>query len=196
MIGNSIENTWISNWKDIVRASIFVSQNIRLPVTNKKTLPVQCRLKFQWIIGVDIKFLGVLSTIFGKKMVQSWPEFYADYGGTNSFWKFWDLDQNNPVLEFVKFSANISVYVHPIGPKFGSMDSFLTLNKMTEQVFENSKILENFGIKIQSHQYEINCNINLEGSYFIRTGIKFKIIFFVIFSKNFLCPFLYFENCN
>ena len=67
-----------------------------------------------------------------KKMVQSWPEFYADYGGTNSFWKFWDLDQNNPVLEFVKFSANISVYVHPIGPKFGLMDSFLTLNKMVE----------------------------------------------------------------
>ena len=30
------------------------------------------------------------------------------------------------------------------------MDSFLTFNKMTEQVFENSKILQNFGIKIES----------------------------------------------
>ena len=32
------------------------------------------------------------------------------------------------------------------------MDSFLTLNKLTQQVFENSKILQNFGIKIESHQ--------------------------------------------
>ena len=46
-------------------------------------------------------------------MVKSWPEFYADYDGTNCFWKFWDLDQ----------------------------------------VFENSKILENFVIKIEFHQY-------------------------------------------
>ena len=91
--------------------------------------------------------------IFGKEMVKSWPEFYADYDGTNSFSKFWDLDQNNPVLKFVIFSANISVYVHPIGPEFGLMDSFLTLNKMTEQVFENSKILQNFGIKIESRHY-------------------------------------------
>ena len=73
--------------------------------------------------------------IFGKEVAKSWPEFYADYDGTNSFWKFWDLDQNNPVLKFVIFSANISVYVHPIGPKFSLMDSFLILNKMTEQVF-------------------------------------------------------------
>ena len=42
-------------------------------------------------------------------------------------------------------------YVHPIGPKFGLTDSFLTLNKMNEQVFEHSKILQNFGIKIESH---------------------------------------------
>ena len=68
---------------------------------------------------------------------------------------FQNLDQNNPVLKFVIFSANISVYVHPIVPKFDLMDSFLTLNKMTEQVFENSKILQNFGIKIESHQYEL-----------------------------------------
>ena len=94
-----------------------------------------------------------ITHIFGKEMVKSWPEFYADYDGTNSFWKFWDLDQNNPVLKFVIFSANISVYVHPIGPKFGLMDSFLTLNKMTEQVFENSKILQNFWIKIESRQW-------------------------------------------
>ena len=89
--------------------------------------------------------------IFGKEMIKSWPEFYADYDGTNSFWKFWDLDQNNPVLKFVLFSANISVYKHAIGPEFGLMDSFLTLNKMAEQVFENSKILQNFGIKIESY---------------------------------------------
>ena len=84
-------------------------------------------------------------------MVKSWPEFYSDYDGSNSFWKFWDLDQKNPVLKIVIFSANILVYEHPIGPKLGLMDSFLTLNKMTEEVFENSKILQNFGIKIQSH---------------------------------------------
>ena len=44
-------------------------------------------------------------------------------------------------------------YVHPIGPRFGVMDSYLTLNKLTEQVFENSKILQNFGIKIESRHY-------------------------------------------
>ena len=31
------------------------------------------------------------------------------------------------------------------------MDSFLTVNKMTENFFENLKILQNFGIKIESH---------------------------------------------
>ena len=48
--------------------------------------------------------------IFGKEVAKSWPEFYADYDGTNSFWKFWDLDQNNPSPIFASFSANISVY--------------------------------------------------------------------------------------
>ena len=66
----------------------------------------------------------------------------------------------NPALKFVIFSANISVCVHPIGPKFGLMDSFLTLNKMTEQVFENSKILQNFGIKIESRPIQPFCWVN------------------------------------
>jgi len=51
----------------------------------------------------------------------------------------------------------------PIGPKFGQLDpnsaedfldSLLTFNKVTEQVFENSKILQNSGIKIESHQVQ------------------------------------------
>ena len=51
------------------------------------------------------------------------------------------------------FSANISVYQLSIWPKFGLMDSFLTLNNMTEQVSKNSKILQNFRMKIESRQY-------------------------------------------
>ena len=34
--------------------------------------------------------------------------FYADYDGTNSFWKLFDLDQINPILKFDTFFANIS----------------------------------------------------------------------------------------
>ena len=68
--------------------------------------------------------------IFGKEMVKSWPDFYADHDGTNDFWKFWDFDQNNPNTKFVTFWANISVYDHAIGPKFDLMDSFSILIKM------------------------------------------------------------------
>ena len=35
--------------------------------------------------------------IYGKEMAISRPDFYADHDGTNGFWKFWDLDQNNPL---------------------------------------------------------------------------------------------------
>ena len=63
-------------------------------------------------------------------MVKSWAEFYADHDGTNSFWKFWDLDQNNPVLKFDTFLADISVYVHANGPKFDLMDSLSTFIKV------------------------------------------------------------------
>ena len=79
-----------------------------------------------------------ITHIFEKEIIKSWPEFYAYFDDTNSFWKFRDLDQNNPILKFVLFSANILVYVHPIGPKLGPMDSFSTLyNSLIEQIFEN-----------------------------------------------------------
>ena len=32
----------------------------------------------------------IITHIFGKEMAKSWPEFYADYDGLNSFSKFWD----------------------------------------------------------------------------------------------------------
>ena len=88
--------------------------------------------------------------IFGKEMVKSWPEFYADHDGTNGFWKFWDFDQNNPVLKFDTFLADISVQVHAIGPKFDLMDSFSTLIKVNQKVLQYSKILQNLGITFES----------------------------------------------
>ena len=50
-----------------------------------------------------------ITNIFGKGRQDVLPEFYADYGGINVFWKFWDIDQNNPTTKFVSFWANISV---------------------------------------------------------------------------------------
>ena len=91
--------------------------------------------------------------IFGKEMVKSWPEFYADHDGTNGFWKFWDFDQNNPVLKFDTFLADISVQVHAIGPKFDLMDSFSTLIKVNQKVIRNSKVLQNLGITFESRLY-------------------------------------------
>ena len=91
--------------------------------------------------------------IFGKEMVKSWPEFYADHDGTNGFWKFWDLDQNNPVLKFDIFFAIISTWLHNYVPKFGLLGSFFTLNKMSQKDFEISKILQNLGMKSESRHY-------------------------------------------
>ena len=90
--------------------------------------------------------------IFGKEMVISWPDFYADHDGTNGFWKFWGLDQNNPLYKFDTFWANISVYVLAYGPKFDLMDSFSTLLKMNWKVMENYKVLQNLGITFESRQ--------------------------------------------
>ena len=73
--------------------------------------------------------------IFGKEVGKSWPDFYADHDGTNGFWKFWDFDQNNPVLKFDTFLADISAQVHAIGPKFDLMDSFSTLIEVNQEVF-------------------------------------------------------------
>ena len=42
-------------------------------------------------------------------MVNSWPEFYADFDDTNGFWKFLDFDHNNPLYKFATFWADISV---------------------------------------------------------------------------------------
>ena len=52
--------------------------------------------------------------------------------------------------KFATFWANISVYNHAIGPEFDLMDSFFILYKMTFKVFENLKILQNLGIKLES----------------------------------------------
>ena len=79
--------------------------------------------------------------IFGEEVAKSWPEFYADYDGTKIFWKFWDFDQNNPVLKFDIFFAIISACLHNYVPKFGQHDSFYTLNKMSQKDFEIFGIL-------------------------------------------------------
>jgi len=83
-------------------------------------------------------------------MAKSWPEFYADYDGTQCFWKFWDFDQNNPVLKFDTFFAIISTCLHNNKLKFGVNVSFLTLNKSSKTDFEILKILQNLGIKSES----------------------------------------------
>ena len=70
-----------------------------------------------------------MTKIFGKVMVISWPDFYADFDCANGFWKFFDFDQNNPLSKFATFWATISVQVHSYGPKFDLMDSFGTLTK-------------------------------------------------------------------
>ena len=86
-------------------------------------------------------------------MAKSWPEFYADYDVIKIFWKFWDFDQNNPILKFDTFLAIISTCLDNNVPKFGVHGSFLTLNKMSEKDFEISKILQNLGIKSESRHY-------------------------------------------
>ena len=88
--------------------------------------------------------------IFEAKLAKSWPEFHADHDGTKSFWKFWDFDQNNPFYKFDTFFAIISTCLHNYIPKFGVHSSFLTLNKMSQDC-EISKILQNFGVKSESH---------------------------------------------
>ena len=88
-------------------------------------------------------------------MAKSWPEFYADYDGTKIFWKFWDFDQNNPVLKFDVFFAIISTWLHNYVPKFGLHGSFFTLNKMSQKDFEISKILQNLGMKSESRQFQL-----------------------------------------
>ena len=91
-------------------------------------------------------------------MAKSWPEFYADYDGTKIFWKFWDFDQNNPVLKFDVFFAIISTWLHNYVPKFGLHGSFFTLNKMSQKDFEISKILQNLGMKSESRQWDPVCS--------------------------------------
>ena len=66
-------------------------------------------------------------------MVIFWPDFYADHDGTNGFWKIFDFAKNNPVYKFDTLWGNNSVYVHDYGPKFGLMNSFLTLIMMNKQ---------------------------------------------------------------
>jgi len=47
-------------------------------------------------------------------MVISWPDFYADHDGINSFWKFLDFAQNYPIYKFDTFWANISAAIWEI----------------------------------------------------------------------------------
>ena len=89
-------------------------------------------------------------------MAKAWPEFLADFDGLKSFWKFWDFDQNNPILKFNTFLAIISTCLDNNVLKFGLHCSFLTLYKMSEKDFEISKILQNLGIKSESRHYERN----------------------------------------
>ena len=49
------------------------------------------------------------------------------------------------------------------------MDSFLILHKMTEQVFENSKILQNFGIKIESRHWKTSDILVRDEMVYLRT---------------------------
>ena len=91
-------------------------------------------------------------------MAKSWAEFYADYDGIKFFWKFWDFDQNNPVLKFDVFFAIISTCLDNNVPNFGVHGSFLTLNKVSEKDFEISKILQNLGVKSESHESSSNSN--------------------------------------
>ena len=84
-------------------------------------------------------------------MAKSWSEFYANYDRIKIFGKFWDFDQNNPVLKFDTFFAIISTCLDNKLPKFEVHGSFLTLNKMSEKDFQISKILQNLGVKFESH---------------------------------------------
>ena len=63
------------------------------------------------------------------------------------------LNFAHTVLFSAAIKANISVYVHGYEPKFDLMDSFSTLIKMNSTVLEDSKVLQNFGITIESHHY-------------------------------------------
>ena len=101
-----------------------------------------------FLISIKARFQKCDSTrivdIFGEKVVKSWPEFYADYDGIKNFWKFWDFDQNNPVLKFDTFFAIIPTCLDNNVPKFGVHGSFLTLNRI--------KVLQNLGVKYESYQ--------------------------------------------
>ena len=96
-----------------------------------------------FLISIKARFQKCDSTrivdIFGEEVAKSWPEFYADYDGTKIFWKFWDFDQNNPVLKFDVFSQLFRPGCITTYPNSGCMAHFSRLTRWAKKILKFQK---------------------------------------------------------
>ena len=98
--------------------------------------------------GLNLKIFKNFAIVISIKIWSAWPFLFSKnmrsssaFGDENghayqiytdndsSFWKFWDLDQNNSSPKFASFSENISVYEQDDWPKIDL------------KFFQNSKVL-------------------------------------------------------